>query len=120
MEAKYPRRESNSEPPASETGALSAELRGLKILSGYPDSNRGPFAPKANALPSCATPRFASLRPTRALVPAEGFEPPHPRDLIYSQARLAICAVPAWWSRRDSNPRHPRCRRGALPLSYET
>ena len=24
-----------------------------------------------------------------------------------------------WWSQRDSNPRHPRCQRGALPrLSY--
>lgn len=29
------------------------------------------------------------------LVPTEGFEPPHPKDLIYSQARLAIGAVPA-------------------------
>lgn len=66
MEAKYPRRESNSGPFVSETSALSSELRGLIILSGYTDSNRGPFAPKANALPSCATPRFASLRPTRA------------------------------------------------------
>ncbi len=23
-----------------------------------------------------------------------------------------------WWRRRDSNPRHPACKAGALPLSY--
>lgn len=58
------------------------------MVSGYPDSNRGPFAPEANALPSCATPRFASLRPTRGLVPAEGFEPTYSKERIYSPPRL--------------------------------
>ncbi len=29
--------------------------------SGRPDSNRGPPAPKAGALPSCATPRHSIL-----------------------------------------------------------
>jgi hypothetical protein len=24
---------------------------------------------------------------------------------------------PKWWAVRGSNPRHPRCKRGALPLS---
>ena len=58
---------------------------------------------------------FRVVEADAGLVPAEGFEPPHPKDLIYSQARLAVGAVPAWWSQRDSNPRHPGCRPGALP-----
>jgi len=32
--------------------------RGGRTKSGRPDSNRGPPAPKAGALPSCATPRL--------------------------------------------------------------
>src|SRR5438094_859271 len=31
------------------------------LLSGRPDSNRGPLAPKASALPGCATPRNLPL-----------------------------------------------------------
>lgn len=29
-----------------------------KLLSGYPDSNRGPLTPHASALPGCAIPRY--------------------------------------------------------------
>jgi hypothetical protein len=36
-------------------------------MSGYQDSNLGPPAPKAGALPDCATPRCAERG---------GFEPP--------------------------------------------
>ena len=32
--------------------------------SGYPDLNRGPSAPKADALPNCATPRHARRPPS--------------------------------------------------------
>ena len=34
----------------------------LKSQSGRPDSNRGPPAPKAGALPNCATPRYFGRR----------------------------------------------------------
>ena len=34
-------------------------MRPLVIVSGRPDSNRGPLQPHCSALPDCATPRFA-------------------------------------------------------------
>ena len=35
-------------------------------------------------------------------------------------AKTSLKKDKAWWSRRDSNPRHPACKAGALPLSYDS
>src|SRR5215469_16849525 len=40
--------------------------------SGRPDLNRRPSAPKADALPDCATPRAAKRLMTRGYLPAPG------------------------------------------------
>lgn len=36
---------------------------------------------------------------------------------------VAVCVgaqcTPIWWTRRDSNPRSPRCERGALPAKLQ-
>src|SRR5947208_16088609 len=47
------------------------------LLSGRPDSNRGPLAPKASALPGCATPRNLPLWSTQkplALSPKQAWQ----------------------------------------------
>jgi hypothetical protein len=51
-------------PAGRATTTLPATTSVRLDQSGYPDSNRGPSAPKADALPSCATPRDA-CRPLR-------------------------------------------------------
>ena len=40
--------------------------RNEKSWSGRPDLNRGPLAPKASALPGCATPRIGFILPSFA------------------------------------------------------
>lgn len=63
------------------------------------------------------------LYPKQRMVEAGGFEPPNPRELIYSQLRLAAslslhrCAHTgrSWWMLRGSNPRPPPCKGDALP-----
>ena len=58
------------EPPVR-TRALSSSVAAYAaiLLSGRPDSNRGPPAPKAGALPDCATPRRSRLVVGRTLGP---------------------------------------------------
>ena len=63
------------------------------------------------------------------VVGEDGFEPPNPKELIYSQPRLAtslfahtICShvsdtAPEWWMLQVSNLRPPPCKGDALPLS---
>ena len=55
---KLPYAKSSVEP-------CSASLSRICGWSGRPDLNRGPSAPKADALPSCATPRRRVLRTER-------------------------------------------------------
>ena len=44
----------------------------VNTQSGRPDSNRGPPAPKAGALPGCATPRLAGWKGSPESGPSEG------------------------------------------------
>ncbi len=47
--------------PSEKTPPTRNVLQGLSLMqSGRPDLNRGPPAPKAGALPGCATPRNKS------------------------------------------------------------
>jgi hypothetical protein len=63
------------------------------------------------------------LYPNNGLVEAGGFEPPNPKELIYSQLRLAASLSlqgdqltgTTWWMLRGSNPRPPPCKGDALP-----
>ena len=55
-----PERARNRPRRSSVATSVFAHLRGpsqILVISGRPDLNRRPFAPKANALPGCATPR---------------------------------------------------------------
>jgi hypothetical protein len=70
---------------------------------------------------SCINPRLSLL--DIVLVPKEGFEPTHPcGHCALNAARLPFrhfgidCynVLLKWWAMRDSNPRPPRCKRGAL------
>ncbi len=67
--AERPRRASGKTPQRRHTSACGGRIRtrwtGLARWewSGRPDSNRRPPAPKAGALPGCATPRSASILP---------------------------------------------------------
>ena len=60
------------------------------------------------------------------MVGEDGFEPPNPKELIYSQPRLATSLFthvvrasfnPRWWMLQGSNLRPPPCKGDALPLS---
>ncbi len=50
------------------------------------------------------------------LVGGEGFEPPAPAVREGAQSE-ANCRRDIWWAVRGLNPRPPRCKRDALPLS---
>ena len=55
------------------------------------------------------------------MVEEGGFEPPNPKELIYSQPRLAASLLLhdrlayEWWMLRGLNPRPPPCKGDALP-----
>ena len=72
--------------------------------SGRQDSNLRPSAPKADALPGCATPRRSPRRLGRI----------DRRSPILRDRRIAR----RWWARQDSNLQPSRYERPALPLSY--
>ena len=56
------------------------ERRSASQQSGRPDSNRRLLAPKASALPGCATPRCSSVEPTPLVAsPADGGRRLYPR-----------------------------------------
>jgi hypothetical protein len=54
----------------------------LWFWSGRPDSNRRPSAPKADALPSCATPRFSG--PSTGTISCLGLRPPVSKSSHYT------------------------------------
>src|SRR5690606_2317717 len=55
---------------------------------------------------------------TFKMVERDGFEPPNPKERIYSPPRLAT-SLPLhrhlWWRMTGSNRRPPACKAGALP-----
>ena len=67
---------------------------------------------KSDALPLGYTP---------SMVEGGRFELPNPKELIYSQPRLAsslplrVIVLRKWWMLRGSNPRPPPCKGDALP-----
>ena|GEM_PF-4251145 len=82
-----------------------SELSRLK-WSGWQDLNLRPSAPKADALPSCATSRNLCGSPTRTRTWNEGFK--------------GLCATitPSanmWWRWTGSNRRPDACKAPALP-----
>lgn len=66
MEAKYPRRELNSGPSASEAGALSAELRGLEFVVGMTRFERATLCSQSRCATKLRHIPFRVVRPTRA------------------------------------------------------
>lgn len=89
MEAKYPRRELNSGPLVSETSALSAELRGLKLVVGMTRFERATLCSQSRCATKLRHIPFRVVEADAGLVPAEGIEPTHPKERIYSPPRLA-------------------------------
>lgn len=72
----------------------SGQVR-LSKWSGRQDSNLRPSAPKADALPDCATPRPGGLR------------------------RFTLQSARTWWARQDSNPQPSRYERPALTIELQ-
>src|SRR5688572_19427538 len=91
--------------------ACHLKPRGGERWSGRQDLNLRPSAPKADALPGCATPRLR-----RKLRRA------NPPRLLLSETTSACQPKPrsgeGWWARQDSNLQPSRYERPALPLSY--
>ena len=71
-------------------------LSHFAFWSGRPDSNRGPLAPKASALPGCATPR---QKPSRLASDRCRKRSPVPRSNPRRAGQAPVSILPAAWAR---------------------
>ena len=83
-----------SEQGCGLTQALQYTVDYREKWSGRQDSNLRPSAPKADALPGCATPR-------------------------HDTGQLCLWFAQRWWARQDSNPRPSRYERPALTAELQ-